>query len=154
MIENLRNHKWHLLSNQDVLEILQTSSKGLSAAEVKKRQKESGLNILHGQGGASAFKIFIRQFLNPLLFVLIGATVLAFTLGKVVDGIVVLSVIMINAFIGFIQEFQAGKAIRGLTKFLPESVTVMRDGEQRSIPASELVRRRLCFAPGRRKSHG
>jgi len=139
MIENLRNHKWHLLSYQDVLETLNTSSEGLSAAEVKKRQKESGLNILHGQGGASTFKIFIRQFLNPLLFVLIGATILAFTLGKIVDGIVVLSVIMINAFIGFIQEFQAGKAIRGLTKFLPESVTVMRDGEQRSIPASELV---------------
>ncbi len=60
-------------------------------------------------------------------------------MGKVVDGIVVLSVILINAVIGFIQEFQAGKAIQGLSKFLPEFVTVMRDGEQRNIPASELV---------------
>jgi Ca2+-transporting ATPase len=139
MNENLQSHKWHLLSSQDVFGILNTSSKGLTKAEVNKRQKESGLNILPGQGGESVFKIFIRQFLNPLLFILIGATILAFTLGKVVDGIVVLSVIMINAVIGFIQEFQAGKAIQGLTKFLSESVTVMRDGEQRSIPASELV---------------
>ena len=122
-----------------MLGILNTSSKGLSTAEVNKRQKESGLNILRGQGGDSAFKIFIRQFLNPILFILIGATILSFALGKVVDGIVVFSVILINAVIGFIQEYQAGKAIQGLTKFLPEYVTVMRDGEQRNIPASELV---------------
>ncbi len=135
----MQSQKWHLLSSQDVFGILNTSSKGLTTAEVNKRQKESGLNILPGQGGESTFKIFIRQFLNPLLFILIGATILAFTLGKVVDGIVVLSVIMINAVIGFFQEYQAGKAIQGLTKFLSESVTVMRDGEQRSIPATELV---------------
>jgi Ca2+-transporting ATPase len=139
MNENIQSHKWHLHTYQNVLGILNTSSNGLSSAEVKKRQKESGLNIISGQGRESTFKIFIRQFLNPLLFVLIGATILSFALGKVVDGIVVLSVILINAVIGFIQEYQAGKAIQGLTKFLPEFVTVMRDGEQRNIPASELV---------------
>ena len=139
MNENIQNHKWHLITFQDVLGVLSSSSNGLSTAEVKKRQKESGLNIISGQGGESTFKIFIRQFLNPLIFILIGATILAFTLGKVVDGIVVLSVILINAVIGFIQEFQAGKAIQGLSKFLPEFVTVMRDGEQRNVPASELV---------------
>ena len=139
MNENIKSQKWHQLTYQDVLRILNTSSNGLSSAEVKKRQKESGLNIIFRQGNESIVKIFIRQFLNPLLFILIGASILAFTLGKVVDGFVVLSVILINAVIGFIQEFQAGKAIQGLTKFLPEFVTVIRDGEQRSIPASELV---------------
>ncbi len=139
MNKDRQNHKWHLLPYLDVLGILNTSSNGLSIAEVNKRQKESGLNILQGHGGESAFKIFIRQFLNPILFILIGATILSFALGKVVDGIVIFSVILINAVIGFIQEFQAGKAIQGLTKFLPEFVTVMRDGEQRNIPASELV---------------
>ncbi len=64
---------------------------------------------------------------------------MSFALGKIVDGIVVFSVILINAVIGFIQEFQAGKAIQALIKFLPEFVTVMRDGEQKNIPASELV---------------
>ena len=139
MNENIQNHKWHSIAFQDVLEILSSSSKGLNTTEVKKRQKESGPNIISGQGGESIFRIFIRQFLNPLIFILIGATILAFALGKVVDGIVVLSVILINAVIGFIQEFQAGKAIQGLSKFLSEFVTVMRDGEQRNIPASELV---------------
>ena len=139
MSENIPSHKWHLLTYQEVLEILNTSSNGLSSTEVKKRQKESGPNIISSQASESALKIFIRQFLNPLLFILIGATILAFSLGKMVDGFVVLSVILINAVIGFIQEFQAGKAIQGLSKFLPEFVTVMRDGEQRNIPASELV---------------
>jgi Ca2+-transporting ATPase len=139
MNENIQSHSWHLISYHDVLGILNTSSNGLSSAEVKIRQRESGLNIISGQGGDSTFKILIRQFLNPLLFILIGATILSFALGKVVDGIVILSVILINAVIGFIQEFQAGKAIQGLSKFLPEFVTVLRDGEQRNIPASELV---------------
>ena len=89
MNENFQNYKWYLLSSQDVLGILNTASNGLSTAEVNKRQKESGLNILRRQGGDSAFKIFIRQFLNPILFILIGATILSFALGKVVDGIVV-----------------------------------------------------------------
>jgi len=99
MNKDLQNHKWHLFPYQDVLGILNTSSNVLSTAEVKIRQKESGLNILRGQGGESAFKIFIRQFLNPILFILIGATILSFALGKVVDGIVVFSVILI--IIGF-----------------------------------------------------
>jgi Ca2+-transporting ATPase len=137
--KNEQSHKWHQLSFEEVMSILKSSSKGLSSDEVNKRQKEAGPNILSGKGGDSAFKIFIRQLLNPLLFIMIGATILSFALGKFVDGIIIFSVILINAIIGFIQEFQAGKSIQGLTKFLPEFATVMRDGEQKSIPASELV---------------
>ncbi len=76
---NLQDHKWHLVTYDKVLEMLNTSSEGLSSAEAAKRQKELGLNILQSQGGESAFKILLRQFLNPLLFILIAATILAFT---------------------------------------------------------------------------
>ena len=69
MNKDLQNSKWHLLSYQNVLGILNTSSKGLSTAEVNIRQKESGPNILRGQKGESAFTIFIRQFLNPISLV-------------------------------------------------------------------------------------
>jgi len=136
---NLQDHKWHLVTYDKVLEMLNTSSEGLSSAEAAKRQKEIGFNILQTQRRENAFKVLLKQFLNPLIYILLAATILAVIMGKITDAIVVFSVIVINAIIGFIQEFQAGKAIQGLIKLMPENATVMRDGEQVTIPASDLV---------------
>ena len=133
------NEEWHSLSYSNVLEKLNTSSKGLSATESGNRLKKAGPNILYRQRKESAFKILIRQFLNPLIYVLLAATILAVTMGKITDGIVVFCVIIINAIIGFIQEYQAGKTIQGLLKLIPENATVMRDGKQMNIQAAELV---------------
>ena len=133
------DEEWHSLSYSNVLEKLNTSSKGLSATESGNRLKKAGPNILYRQRRESAFKILLRQFLNPLIYVLLAATILAIAMGKITDGIVVFCVIIINAIIGFIQEYQAGKTIQGLLKLIPENATVMRDGKQKNIPAAELV---------------
>ena len=135
----LRNKEWHSVSYSKVLENLNTSSEGLPSSEAHKRLKKAGPNILYRQRKESAFKILIRQFLNPLIYILLAATILAIAMGKITDGIVVFSVIIINATIGFVQEYQAGKTIQGLLKLIPENATVMRDGEQKNIPASDLV---------------
>ena len=121
------NEDWHSLSKTNVLEKLNTSSKGLSAVESCNRLKKVGSNILKTENSESAFKILLRQFLNPLIYVLLAATILALAMGKITDGIVVFSVIIINAVIGFVQEYQAGKTIQGLLKLIPENATVMRD---------------------------
>ena len=134
-----RNEEWHSLSFSYVIENLNTSSKGLSATESGDRLKKEGPNILYRQNKESAFKILLRQFLNPLIYVLLAATVLAIAMGKITDGIVVFSVITINAIIGFIQEYQTGKTIQGLLKLIPENATIMRDGRQKNIPAADLV---------------
>ena len=139
-MENIhRNKEWHSLSYSNVLEILNSSSKGLSAIESANRLKIAGPNILQRQNKESALKILLRQFLNPLIYVLLAATILAIAMGKITDGIVVFCVIVINAIIGFIQEYQAGKTIQGLLKLIPENATVMRDGKQKNIQAAELV---------------
>jgi len=135
----LQNNEWHSISYNDVLESLNTSSKGLSTAEATKRLKIEGPNILNRQTRESAFKILLRQFLNPLIYVLLAATFLAIAMGKITDGIVVFIVIIINAIIGFIQEYQAGKTIQGLLQLIPENATVIRDGKQKNIPAADLV---------------
>jgi magnesium-transporting ATPase (P-type) len=69
-----------------------------------------------------------RQINNPLIWLLLGAVGLAIALGKVTDGLVVLSVVLINAVIGFIQEFKAGRAIKALSDMVPQNAMVMRDG--------------------------
>ncbi|WP_426094438.1 cation-translocating P-type ATPase [Flavobacterium sp. DSR2-3-3] len=139
MDQLLQNKKWHSVSYNDVLENFNASSQGLDTKEAEKRLKIVGPNILHRQNRESAFKILLRQFLNPLIYVLLAATTLAIAMGKITDGIVVFCVIIINATIGFVQEYQAGKTIQGLLQLIPENVTVMRDGKQKNIQAADLV---------------
>ena len=88
-----QNKDWHSVSFNNVLENLNTSSKGLNTTEAGKRQNIVGPNILYRQNRESAFKILLRQFLNPLIYVLLAAAILAITMGKITDGIVVFSVI-------------------------------------------------------------
>ncbi|PIF62624.1 MULTISPECIES: HAD-IC family P-type ATPase [Flavobacterium] len=135
----VQNKEWHSVSYSNVLESLDTSSEGLSTTEAGKRLKKEGPNIIYRQSRESAFKILLRQFLNPLIYVLLTATILAITMGKITDGIVVFCVIIINAIIGFVQEYQAGKTIQGLLQLIPENATVIRDGKQKNIQAAELV---------------
>ncbi|MFV8344708.1 cation-translocating P-type ATPase [Flavobacterium sp. ZB4P13] len=134
-----QNKEWHSVSYSNVLESLDTSSEGLSTTEAGKHLKKEGPNIIYMQSRESAFKILLRQFLNPLIYVLLTATILAITMGKITDGIVVFCVIIINAIIGFVQEYQAGKTIQGLLQLIPENATVIRDGKQKNIQAAELV---------------
>ena len=133
------NKEWHSVPYNTVLESLKTSSTGLDSTDATNRLVSTGPNILNRQNKESAFKILLRQFLNPLIYVLLAATILAIAMGKITDGIVVFSVIIINAVIGFIQEYQAGKTIEGLLKLIPENATVIRDGKQKNIQAAELV---------------
>ncbi|HSN48059.1 MAG TPA: HAD-IC family P-type ATPase, partial [Flavobacterium sp.] len=139
-MDNLRqNNEWHSVSFNNVLESLNACSSGLSTAEAGERLRTEGSNILISKNRESAFKILLRQFLNPLIYVLLAATILAIAMGKLTDGTVVFSVIIINAIIGFIQEYQAGKTIQGLLQLMPEKATVMRDGKQKNIPTADLV---------------
>ena len=131
--------QWHSLSPTAVLKLLKSSMVGITSTEASDRLKREGGNTLVRRGRESIFKIFIRQFFNPLVYILIVATILAIAMGKITDGVVVFSVILINAVIGFIQEYQAGNTIEGLLKLVPEKATVMRDNEQVSISISELV---------------
>ncbi len=80
-----------------------------------------------------------RQINNPLIWVLLGSGTLAVLLGKMTDGLVVLSVVVINAIIGFIQEFKAGRAIEALSEMVPQNATVIREGRNVMVPAVELV---------------
>ena len=134
-----RNVKWHSLTSGNVLEELNAHDDGLSTEEAKKRYESVGPNVLQKSAGDGVLKLLWRQINDPLIYVLLASSALAMALGKIVDGSVVLSVVVINTLIGFVQEYKAGKDIEALTDLVPNETTVLRDGERTTVLAPEIV---------------
>ncbi|HEU6446700.1 MAG TPA: cation-transporting P-type ATPase, partial [Gaiellaceae bacterium] len=130
---------WHAASAEDVLETLDSDRDGLGAGEVSRRLAVHGPNVIPRAGTDGPLTLLFRQIHNPLIWVLIGAGLLAIALGKPIDGAVVLGVVVVNALIGFVQEFRAGKAIEALIAMVPDFATVVRGGMRVTTSAAELV---------------
>ncbi|HYH99486.1 HAD-IC family P-type ATPase, partial [Hyalangium sp.] len=130
---------WHVLAPETVLERVQSTPEGLSEEEGPRRLARYGPNVLQRESQSGPLRVLFRQINNPLIWVLLGAAVLAIVLGKVTDGLVVLAVVVLNTVIGFVQEFRAGRAIEALSAMVPELATVLRGGRKVTLPASELV---------------
>src|SRR5690554_2276716 len=131
--------KRHSSKYTKVVEDLNSSDSGLRTDEAKQRLQEYGPNQIQRQKRESIFKLLWRQINNPLIWVLIGSSIVAILLGKITDGLVVLSVVVINTIIGFIQEYKAGKAIEALSEMVPENATVYRDGRKVDLPVADIV---------------
>jgi P-type Ca2+ transporter type 2C len=123
----------------DVYKALSTSEKGLSEEDADKRLKEYGPNQLKESRKISAVKIFISQFKDFIVWILIAAVAISIFLGEWVESAVILLILIINAVIGFLQEYKAEKAIEALKKLAGLKADVVRDGQRKSIDASELV---------------
>lgn len=133
-------NEWHALEGGVVLAALDSSSdRGLHASEAEARAARYGANVLSRQRGPSALAVLWRQIDNPIVYLLLGSAALAMALGKVLDGLVVLGAVVVNAIIGFVQEFRAGKAIESLARMVPQHAQVVRDGRPQSLPSSQLV---------------
>ncbi|MCS6802222.1 MAG: HAD-IC family P-type ATPase [Chloroflexota bacterium] len=129
----------HALEASAVLAAFASSLEGLRSSEAERRRARYGANVLAPARGDGVLHILWRQINNPLVFVLLGAAALAIATGKGIDGAVVLAVVVVNAIIGFVQEYRAGKAIAALSAMTPDTATVLRDGEKVTVPAAELV---------------
>jgi Ca2+-transporting ATPase len=139
IMTNNEQNQWHSMEVNKVFEWLRSSFVGLTSEEARSRFQEFGANQIIRKKTDGPLKLLWRQINNPLIWVLLGSSTLATLLGKITDGLVVLSVVIINTIIGFIQEFKAGKAIEALSDMVPENATVLRDGHPSTIPVSELV---------------
>ncbi len=133
-------YDWHILSVAQALHRLSTQlSSGLSQAEVVRRQNYYGLNQLVEKPPEPAWHLLLSQFKSVLILVLIVAAILATAIGDLKDGIVILIVVMINACLGFYQEYQAEKSLAVLKKMLALQTTVRRDGRTQELSAEQLV---------------
>ena len=131
---------WHNLPEPTVVDSLGVDpERGLDAAEVEQRRGQFGPNAITLKKGRSPFVLFLLQFNQPLVYILLLAAVVTGFLREWVDSGVIFGVVLVNAIIGFIQEAKAVKAIEALARSLSSSATVLRGGERRQIPAEELV---------------
>ncbi|MFO7528038.1 MAG: HAD-IC family P-type ATPase [Marinobacter sp.] len=130
---------WHARALKEVLDRLGTRSQGLSTSEARRRLKKSGPNRIERNGRRSWYRILLHQLADPIVYVLLAAAVLAILIGKVTDSFVVLSVVVLNTTIGFVQEVRATQAIEALSRMVPQNATVLRDGDAKSVPAHTVV---------------
>lgn len=135
------NHPvWHHIPFSKAAELLRVDPKtGLSAQEIRQRQEQFGFNKLTPQKRINEFMRFLLQFHQPLLYILLAASVITFYLGEHVDSFVIFGVVFINAVVGYLQEAKAEKAIEALAQMVVTEATVRRDGKKIRVASQDLV---------------
>ena len=123
----------------DILSKYKTSEKGLSTQEALKRQKEYGLNELEEKKPTPPYILFLSQFIDVLIALLIIAAIASFAIGDIIDGGVILLAVMLNTIIGFIQEYRSQKAVESLKSLMVKKAVVRRDDAICEIDARELT---------------
>lgn len=129
----------HTLHTDEVLRRLDSSSGGLTAIEAKVRLDHYGLNQLPGRKRLSLLQIILRQFVNPLIYVLIVAGTVSLSLGEYKDAIFIGVILFINTLIGAAQEWKAESSAEALQKMMKVRATVQRDGRNTDVDAENLV---------------
>ena len=130
---------WHAEPVDAVLAAWNTTEHGLSQTEVAIRQQKYGLNLLPERGATPVWKIVLRQFASPLIYILVAAAVVSVVIGDLKDASFIAAVLILNAIIGTYQEWQAERSSHALKKLLRMHAQVERDGEVREIMADEVV---------------
>jgi len=130
---------WHQIDPTEVLEKLQSSDMGLVSEEARRRFEHYGPNELIEKKHKSLWMMFFDQFKDFMILVLIAAAVVAGIIGDPADTIAIAVIVLLNAVLGFIQEYRAEKAMAALKKLSAPSATVIRDGRPGSVPAERLV---------------
>jgi len=139
-MKKLIDKVWHQLPAEEVVGFLEVNlSTGLSATEVARRQKECGPNRVTARRGTPAWLKFLKQFNQPLVYILLLAVGVTAFLGEWVDSSVIFGVVIINAIVGFLQEAKAEKAIEALAKMVATETTVRRDGKKHRVHSEQLV---------------
>jgi len=130
---------WHAEPIETAIDTLQADKNGLSQEEAAARLKIYGLNRLQEPAKRIVLVRFFLHFHNILIYVLFGSAVVTALLGHLTDTLVILSVVIANAFIGFIQEGKAEKAMDAIRQILALKASVLRDGTRRTIEGETLV---------------
>ena len=118
---------------------LQSSVGGLSGDEAGQRLARYGANQLKAQGRAPGWRLLLSQFQNPIILILLLATVLSFFLGDKPDALIILSIVLVSGLLGFWQERGAADAVQKLLALVQIQATVLRDGKPVQVPSSQVV---------------
>ncbi len=130
---------WHCKSIEDTFQTLGSSKQGLSIEEVRNRLLSYGPNKIKEVKKRTVLGMVLDQFKDFMILVLIAAAIVSGIIGEPKDTVAILVIVILNAVIGFVQEYRAEKAIEALKMMAAQVATVIRDGEPTSISAHEIV---------------
>lgn len=130
---------YYQLSSEETLNRLKSTTNGLSRKEVLKRQSEHGRNTIPQPKSKTLLRIFLSQFLNPLIYVLMAAAVISVFTSDVRDAIFIMAIIIFNSVLGTYQEWRAENSAQALRDMVKVITRVKRDGHIYAIDSEELV---------------
>jgi Mg2+-importing ATPase len=123
----------------ELLQRLETTSRGLTSSEAKQRLTRYGANLLKPRKRAGVLFLFLAQFKSPIILILLGAAVLSFFVRDPTDALIILGIILLSSLLGFWQEHRATNAVESLLAKVQTEAEVTRDGEYKEIFAGEIV---------------
>ena len=127
------------ISLQQLFEQLHTSEKGLTSEEARRRLSEVGPNELGTVQRLTGFKQFLLLFMNPLVIILLAASIVSAVFGEVVDASIIILIVLLSNTLNYLQTHRSQRAVEGLRKQVALTATALRDGNWVEIPRSELV---------------
>ena len=131
--------RWHQKTVADVIEELNSSLQGISSEEAQRRLLEYGPNELKEKKKKTPLMMFLDQFRDFMILVLISAALISGFIGELSDTIAIIVIVVLNAVIGFVQEYRAEKAMEALKKMAAPFATAIRNGLHENIPAAGIV---------------
>ena len=130
---------WHTVSIPEVLKLLDTNEQGLSADEAGDKLKRTGPNELEEGKRKSIVKMFLLQFKDVMILILLIAAIISGFIGDITDTIVIVVIVLLNAILGFYKEYRADKAMQALKKMSVTQARVLRNNQMVILPATQLV---------------
>lgn len=130
---------WHLTTIQETLKVIGSQLPGLSQEQADERLEKHGSNVLPQKKKRSIWQIFFRQFKDVMILILIVAAVVSGMVGDINDTLVILLIVLLNAIVGFVQEYRAEKAMEALKKMTTTFAHVKRAGKDHIIPVESIV---------------
>ena len=130
---------WYRETKEESFALLKSSEKGLSSHEAEERLKTIGPNQIEEGKKRTIWQLYLDQFRDFMILILIGAAVISGVIGEIKDSIAIFVIVLLNAVIGFIQEYRAERAMEALKGMAAPMATVMREGSIAVIPSSQVV---------------
>ncbi|MGC1860617.1 MAG: cation-transporting P-type ATPase [Methylocystis sp.] len=130
---------WHCMASDEAMLRLGAAATGLTTAQAVAARAKFGRNAIAEDKAPSAWAIFFSQFKNILIWILISASVVSGALGDAADSVVIIAVVLLNALVGFFQEYSAEKSIAALKQMTAPSAKVWRDGAVTTVAAADVV---------------
>ncbi|NTU83049.1 MAG: HAD-IC family P-type ATPase, partial [Chloroflexales bacterium] len=130
---------WHTLPTEAAFRRLSSTPAGLADSERSRRRAEYGPNELQAAARVSPWAMLLEQFRNVLVLILLAATALSAFLGQGLEAVVIAVIVLFAVLLGFVQEYRAERAIEALRELAAPTATVLRDGDEITVPARDLV---------------